>query len=402
MGRAYYNEFDKPTAAWLRELIRAGLIMDGEVDERSITEVSAADLVGFERVHMFADIGGWDYALRLAGWPDDLPVWTGSCPCPPFSSAGKKKSCPTCGGRPIPCPRRTGFFICVECEHAWHADGRHLWPEFWRLIRDGNPSVVFGEQVASEDGRIWLAGVRGSLEILGRAVGAADMCSAGASAPNLRQRIWWVAESAGERPGPSGAEVEEPECWRGQPRREGDGVVGGMAESQCGRRPGGQHGPAASQTGVATENGAACGPGRLEHAPSDGREQGRTESDGRGLAGGRGSSGLVDAERFGMGRDSGRRLGEKAEGDSERQEHGPSGVDLGSPGAARNFWSAYDLVYCRDEKYRRVEPGTFPLASGVSGRVGKLRGYGNAINPEVAATFIEAYLDHQPATADGE
>ncbi|MCS5931780.1 DNA cytosine methyltransferase [Klebsiella pneumoniae subsp. pneumoniae] len=27
--------------------------------------------------------------LRLAGWPDDKPVWTGSCPCQPFSAAGK-------------------------------------------------------------------------------------------------------------------------------------------------------------------------------------------------------------------------------------------------------------------------------------------------------------------------
>ncbi len=47
---------------------------------------------------------------------------------------------------------------------------------------------------------------------------------------------------------------------------------------------------------------------------------------------------------------------------------------------------------CRDEKWRAVEPGTFPLAHGVSARVGRLREYGSAINPEVAARFIEAYL----------
>ena len=36
MSGAYYNEFDPMAAAWLRELIKAGLIPDGEVDERSI------------------------------------------------------------------------------------------------------------------------------------------------------------------------------------------------------------------------------------------------------------------------------------------------------------------------------------------------------------------------------
>lgn len=87
----YYNEFDPGAAAWLRELIRAGLIADGEVDERSILDVSADDLRGFTQVHFFAGIGGWSYALRLAGWPDDRPVWTGSPPCQPFSAAGKQK-----------------------------------------------------------------------------------------------------------------------------------------------------------------------------------------------------------------------------------------------------------------------------------------------------------------------
>jgi len=78
---AYYNEFDPKAAAWLRELIKAGLIADGEVDERSIVDVRAVDLRGFRQCHFFAGIGGWSYALRLAGWSDDRAAWTGSCPC---------------------------------------------------------------------------------------------------------------------------------------------------------------------------------------------------------------------------------------------------------------------------------------------------------------------------------
>src|SRR5688500_1564499 len=114
---AFYNENDPKAAAWLRELIKAGLIAPGIVDERSITDIQPHELSGFVQLHFFAGIGGWPTALKLAGWPDDKPVGTGSCPCPPFSRAGKKKSCPACGGRPIPCPVRTGYFICLQCEH---------------------------------------------------------------------------------------------------------------------------------------------------------------------------------------------------------------------------------------------------------------------------------------------
>lgn len=164
----YYNENGHFAAAWLRELIKEGLIADGFVDERSIKDVQPADLRGYTQHHFFAGIGGWSYALRLAGWPEDKPVWTGSCPCQPFSVAGKRKGT---------------------------ADDRHLWPEFRRLIDECEPAIVFGEQVASKDGRVWLAGVRADLEALGYAVGGADLCAASVSAPHIRQRLYWVADA---------------------------------------------------------------------------------------------------------------------------------------------------------------------------------------------------------------
>lgn len=166
---AYYNEHDPKASAWLRELIRGGHIAPGEVDERSIADVRPDDLVGFTQCHFFAGIGGWSFALRIAGWPDDKPAWTGSCPCQPFSAAGKGLGT---------------------------ADARHLWPVFFGLIRDSNPAIVFGEQVASAAGRLWLAGVRSDLEGLGYGVGAADLCSAGVGSPNIRQRIFWMANAA--------------------------------------------------------------------------------------------------------------------------------------------------------------------------------------------------------------
>src|ERR1051325_4604261 len=116
----YYNEIDKFNVAWLKELMKAGVIAPGEVDDRSIEDVQSSDLKGFTQCHFFAGIGVWSYALRSVGWRDDEPVWTGSCPCPPFSSAGKRKSCPRCGGQHLlPHVGRTGFFVCCHCSHEW-------------------------------------------------------------------------------------------------------------------------------------------------------------------------------------------------------------------------------------------------------------------------------------------
>ena len=165
-GRVLYNEIDPFAAAWLRELVAAGSLPAGDVDERDIRDLLPSDLDGYTHVHLFAGIGGWALALGYAGWPDDRPVWTGSCPCQPFSAAGR-------GG---------GF-----------ADERHLWPAFFHLVGECQPATVFGEQVASKRGLAWLDLVRRDLEGAGYAVGAADLPAASVGAPHVRQRLWWVA-----------------------------------------------------------------------------------------------------------------------------------------------------------------------------------------------------------------
>ena len=167
---AYYNEIDPYAAQWLRNLIAAGHIADGEVDERSIVDVSPDDLRGFTQCHFFAGIAGWSYALRLAGWPDDRPVWTGSCPCQPLSRAGQRKG---------------------------HADERHLWPAFYRLIEECGPAIVFGEQVNGNDGREWVSGVFADLETAGYACGAAGLLACLKGSPHQRPRLYWVADSNG-------------------------------------------------------------------------------------------------------------------------------------------------------------------------------------------------------------
>jgi len=171
---AYYNEIDAYAAAWLRNLINAGHLPAGEVDTRSIVDVRPDDLAGFSECHFFAGIGGWPLALRLAGWPADREVWTGSCPCQPFSVAGKGLGT---------------------------TDERHLWPVFFNLIRSRRPAVVMGEQVAAAVGKSWLDGVCADLEGIGYACGAAVVPACAIGAPHRRDRLWFVADADKSSPG---------------------------------------------------------------------------------------------------------------------------------------------------------------------------------------------------------
>ena len=165
---AYYNEIDPYAAQWLRNLIAAGHIADGEVDERSIEDVKPEELKGFKQCHFFAGIGVWSYALRQAGWSDDQPVWSGSCPCQSFSAAGK----------------RAGF-----------ADERHLWPAFYHLIQQCKPAVVFGEQIASKDAEAWVDLVQVDLEAVGYSFGTIPFPASSVGSPHIRDRLYWVGDS---------------------------------------------------------------------------------------------------------------------------------------------------------------------------------------------------------------
>jgi len=157
----------------LRQLIKDGLIADGEVDERSIVDVRPDDVRGFIRAHWFAGIGGWEVALRLANYKDEgMVTWTGSCPCQPFSTAGKQKG---------------------------KDDERHLWPIWFNLIRECRPDVLLGEQVASSISHGWLDGVHTDLARQNYEVRAAILPAASVDAPHKRDRLWFVAD-AGQQP----------------------------------------------------------------------------------------------------------------------------------------------------------------------------------------------------------
>ncbi|MFP3799473.1 DNA cytosine methyltransferase [Paraburkholderia sp. SIMBA_027] len=197
---AYYNEIEPYAAQWLRNLIAAGHIAPGDVDERSIEDVRPDDLRGYTQCHFFAGIGVWSSALRLAGWPDDRPVWTGSCPCQPFSAAGKG----------------LGF-----------ADERHLWPAWHHLISECRPPVILGEQVASKDVDPWIDLVFDDLEAMEYACAANPFPSAGVGAPHIRDRSFFVAYAARERRN----RRADPARIAGRLIAEANGAARGMADA---------------------------------------------------------------------------------------------------------------------------------------------------------------------------
>ena len=507
---AYYNEHDAYAAAWLRNLIAGGHIAPGDVDARDIQDVTPDDLTGYTQCHFFAGIGGWSAALRLAGWPDDRPVWTGSCPCQPFSAAGKRSGTD---------------------------DARHLWPEWFRLIDVCRPPIIFGEQVSGVGGRAWLSGADQNLQRLwdretvlrvlseegwmstrhlqdvhDRARAAAPDEEARRQNSTARERAIvettaaWAcplcrcktasqeqglgilarlgrhSETSGSRrlrtdgylvqlgrlsvvgrpiarPDRAVEGVHECQCACGAPLHQRDGERVGCAEDRrdgegdhdsqesperelaalfdggtegtdldtrvagvrtCLARAGYACGcadlPAASVGAphirqrlwwVAERVGVSDGPGRRAGivAPAAARHGDPAESTSR-------ADGLADADvaQSGHGRlqRSGRlvqpaedeaapdRLGDAApHGRVEERADARRGRERSAPeGGEQRPWDDSELIPCADGRARRIpQSGIFPLADGVPGRVGRLRAYGNAICPQVAAVFIRAYRD---------
>ena len=344
---AYYNEIDPYAAQWLRNLIDAGEIAHGYVDERSIEDVTPGDLRGFTQHHFFAGIGVWSHSLRLAGWPDDKPVWTGSCPCQPFSAAGKGD----------------GF-----------DDERHLWPAFFHLISERRPQHVFGEQVAAGNANAWFDLVQADLEGMGYAFGLVPFTSAGIGAPHIRERAYWVANAISKYESAAGDETGSATCLRSSP-------FDGVADACCERfnridsllqreelRRNTESLPEA--TGI----GSACGVGDANNSRLE-RHLGNDRA-----TGWEGATGSV----------------------AETSLHS-------RPLEVNGFWRDADWLFCRDGQWRPVESGTFPLVARFAkslghgksslramagrNRTGRLKGYGNAINAQAAAAFIGAYME---------
>lgn len=226
MPGIYYNEFNPESAAMIRQFMADGLIPHGDVDTRSITEVSPDDIKHYTQCHFFAGIAGWTFALQLARWPADRPVWTGSAPCQPFSSAGRQQG---------------------------KTDERHLFPVWLKLISECRPASLYGEQVSNAIAHGWLDDVYSGLELQGYAVGSAILPACSVGSPHKRDRLWFVAhrDDAGQSSSEGEGQTRN-DAWRGSQdggrlmaNAAGSGWAQGL-QSDAGGQPerargGGQH-----------------------------------------------------------------------------------------------------------------------------------------------------------------
>lgn len=329
---AYYNEHDAEVAAWLRNNIAAGLIAPGEVDTRSIAEVQPDDLRGFTQHHFFAGIGGWSFAARLAGWPDDRPLWSGSCPCQPYSAAGKGLGAD---------------------------DPRHLWPDLYRLWRAFRPPVGVGEQVAGKAGYGWFDGVRADLAREGVACRTVDIPALAIDAPHQRNRLYWVAMADAESGcGGSGLREDGSELDRAEPAN-GDGGGAVVDAPRHGWREGrAEH---ELQRGRAAASVADCADGELGHASL-----------------GCGESAWQSEAHL---REPGSR--EYRGSDGRRRN--------GSWWAGADWLQCHD-----GKARRVADASAPLLAQGFPNRILAWRGLGNAIVPPLAAEVLGALMDTHP------
>jgi DNA (cytosine-5)-methyltransferase 1 len=316
MSKAYYNEIDPKVAAWLRELIKCGLIADGDVDERSIADVTAGDIAGYAQCHFFAGIGGWSYALRLAGIPDNFPIWTASLPCQPFSVAGKQLG---------------------------KADERHLLPHYIELVKQCRPTTQFGEQVASAIKHGWACDLQAAMEAEGYAIGYHVLGSHSVGSFHQRQRLYWVAHS--NSLGCDSREANSDSKSRASAWSDCRSANNELADNSSTRLEERQKQFARKEQQAIERSGDACVFG---NAKSDDKQRNR-----------------------------------------EREARSGWKSEIGRS----SLWSNPDWIECRDNKSRPIKPGLAPLAYGIPARVVRLRGYGNAIVPQVAAEFIAAFCE---------
>ena len=321
----FFNEWDSRTADWLSRLSEAGHLPTGTIDTRSVTELAAEDLQGYEQAHFFAGIGGWPLALRWAGLEGVPGIWTGSPPCQPFSVAGKQRG---------------------------QADERHLAPVWLSLIRKCLPAIVFGEQVAAAVKKGWLDNLFSELEEAGYACGAAVLPACSVGAPHLRNRLFFGAVRLAHVHGHGRGTWRKIRPVQGKSDAEHGGTTGlmGHFDHQC--------------------------------EPAAGARQG-SEQPGRS-----GQAGFL-ADAYSQGPQRRCVLSERA----DKQPVGQGCLAVSGTRQDNQPWENPDWLGCRDGKLRPVEPGSFPLADGIPARVGRLRAYGNAVVPQVAAAFIEAFME---------
>lgn len=150
----------------------------------------------------YSDITKTDFSVHRG----TIDIITGGFPCQPFSTAGKRKG---------------------------KEDYRHLWPQMLRAIREIQPAWVVGENVrglTNWNGGMVFDEVQADLEVEGYEVTPFLLPACAVNAPHRRDRIWFIAYSKGNNDkrdtgtirSPDELETEErPEEWLPESRGSG-------------------------------------------------------------------------------------------------------------------------------------------------------------------------------------
>jgi DNA (cytosine-5)-methyltransferase 1 len=115
----------------------------------------------------YSDIKTTDFTVHSG----TIDILTGGFPCQPYSTAGKRKG---------------------------KEDERHLWPEMLRAIREISPRWVVGENVSglvSWNGGMVFKEVQADLEAEGYEVLPFLLPACGVNAPHKRERVWFIAHA---------------------------------------------------------------------------------------------------------------------------------------------------------------------------------------------------------------
>lgn len=345
----YYNEIEPSAILWLQAAMNKGIIAYGHIDTRPIQEVEASDLKGYTQHHFFAGIGGWSIALRLTGWDDARPVWTGSCPCQSFSTAGQGKG---------------------------KDDERHLWPVWKELIKEFEPTTIFGEQVAAAITHEWWDEVADDLEAQGYAAATAVLPAISVGRYHRRERLWFVADSNKDRCDTQPLDREQCKEHNLESRSSMANSTKQGLEERTSRE--------IRESGEKQRSERLCALGDTDSKPAR-QNIGQVQRS----SGGSNGCELQISENRNVVNSCGKRS-QRKRGNCNPQRR--EGSDMGQAGLCSG--TEVQWITCPDGKQRPVESSIRLLAHGIPAKLRKaaLHGYGNAIVPELAAAFIEAFI----------
>ena len=317
----------------------------------------------------------------------ETTIITGGFPCQPYSVAGKRKG---------------------------KEDDRHLWPEMLRVIKEIHPDWVVAENVPgliNWSGGLVFNEVQTDLENEGYEVQSVVLPACGVNAPHRRYRVWIVAHSV------NGGHRNK----RGEDREE-NGVQGKDKQTLCARMPDG------TDTGTSPDtasNGCKGGYKKTIGEKRQGEQRGLQQSEGEsssspdtrstGLEGSirrtsegirftRNNKNAPDTDSSGRGQSTIQselwtKEFEQLQGDTWGAGQAENGEGQEGEGWQQRFRSIPDWDnFPTQPPIRMRDDGFSSRLAGITfskHRNESIKGYGNAIVPQIALMIFRAIADYE-------